>query len=495
MKKYLMKSHLMKKFLCLALVALMAVSAIACAPRMTAPPAQNGAGANQNKSAAEQKGDSAEQTEQKEDAAKQNSGEAGQNAANEPDGGTSMEIWMSVGISAEEHQSKPQEEWKISEMLRGFEAKHPGVKIELTVPVDQQVAHQTFKAAVLAGAAPDVANLWSGACLFSLRDVVLHLDKHLTDDDWKNIIEAAWTPLYDNFSGPLLGFPYGGIEVNLILVNKKLLKECGYDMDANPIETMEDLYAACEAAKGAGKIPILSTDNGANMLMTNVFGSQWINLSGLERIFSNSMGETKYAEDEGFLRTIALCADLYAKGYINEDYATAQAIDTMFYQEEGVMMGSGNWELGNAIKNMGEENVDFIMVPWPEPNPPHKIRGVGGVGQCLAIAMNSRNTDLALSFCAFALNRENSLIQSRSAPVIPFRSDISTKTDLGWNTPLYQKLEKAGANCGYYPDGAQSLEVMMEFFKQGTLVVTGEMTPEEFAARLDQKAAEAKAQR
>ena len=465
-----------KRALCALLAALMLVSLAACVPNMAAEPAGGGAATTAAKS--------------EDKAAEPVTTTTAAATTTEKPANVTMQVWISTGVTSEEQKSMSQDEWQLTKMLKAFEAAHPGVTIELTIPADQQVAHQTFKAAVLAGDAPDVANLWTGMLLFSLRDVVLPLDDLIPKNDLDII--TAWGPTKYEFDGPILAYPYGGNELGLLLINKKLLKECGYDLEAKPIKTMEDLDAACEAAKGAGKIPILSADDNCNGLFTFLFSSQWTNLSGTARISSNSRGETKYSEDEGFLRSMQVCADYFAKGYVNDDYVSAQGNDSRFYQEQGTMLVTGNWAIDTAINNLGEENIDFITAPFLDPDPPFKNTGTGGAGQCLVIPSICKNAELAVELCSFLNNRENTISLLKRIPKAPYRTDISA-ADMGWDkSPLYAKLVAEGVNCGYWIDNAQEPEVMHECFKQGALVTIGSVTPKEAAAKLDQKAAEIK---
>ena len=88
-----------------------------------------------------------------------------------------LKVWINGSDSyiGPEEQRLPQDQWYISQAFNRFEAMNPGVSIELTVPPDQEGAHQSFKAAGLAGNAPDIANLLTGQPIFAPTDVILDI--------------------------------------------------------------------------------------------------------------------------------------------------------------------------------------------------------------------------------------------------------------------------------------------------------------------------------
>lgn len=399
-------------------------------------------------------------------------------------------FWQNAFMGPDE-EKKPQKDWFITGLINKFEQQNPGVKIEMTVPPDQAAAHQTFKAAAMAKNGPDVANLWSGFPLFALKDVVLHLDGKVPQEDMDNII--GWEVVRENFKsdGALLGYPVCGAELGMFIVNKKLTAKAGVDFEANPPKTVDEFMADLDKIKASGTLPIVAGEGGCNLLYVFNLGTWWVQTSGNDRIASNSLGETKYADDKAFLDSMRYAQEMYTKGYVNKDYATCKDADARFYQGKAAMYNTGNWDIANAQKNLGAENVTFVTVPDFQ-DAKVKGTGIGGPGQSCVVANYSKNPDMAIKLISFLMNKENHTNLLKMSTKIPLRKDITVE-DLGWKgNALLEKAVNIGKNYVYWDDNSQQPEVMNEFYKVGALVVTGKMTPEQAAEKLDKKAAEVK---
>ena len=398
-------------------------------------------------------------------------------------------FWQNAYVTTEE-QKKPQEEWVLTKVIRQFEAENPGVTIEMTIPPDQQAAHQTFKAAAMAQSGPDVVNLWTGMPLFDLRDVVLPLDDYVPQEDLENII--GWETVRDNFAsdGTLLAYPASGVEIGCFLFNRKLISQAGLDFDTAPPQTPDELLAAMETLKNAGIQPIVADEGAYNLLFVFNFAAWWSQLSGTERIASNSMGITKYVEDEGFLDSLAKASEFYAKGYVNTDYITSKSAKNKFLQGEAALFTTGNWDIVDSEAALGEGNVGIMGVPQFSSNAPFNVPVIGGTGQSLAVAGYTEHPEMAVKFISYLSSREATSQFLKTTPKISVRKDI-TPEDLGWQgKPVYEKALELGSQLAYWTDNSQVPEVMNEYYKVGALAIVGRLTPMEAAEALDRKAAE-----
>ena len=401
-----------------------------------------------------------------------------------------LSFWVQGGILSTEEQKKPQEEWTITKIFKKFEQDNPGVTIEVTIPADQQAMHQTFKAAAMAKNGPDVANLWAGTPLFALRDAVLHLDGKIPQDDLDIII--GWDACRDNFKadGAILGYPTSGLEYGTFLYNKKLVGAAGLDFETNPPKTADEFLDALEKIKAAGVLPIACNDDGWNGLYVFCLGTWWAQMSDTPRIASNSLAVTKFAEDKGFIDSMAKSAEIFKKGYVNKDYATSKDAQNKFFQEKAALFASGNWDIQPAVDALGEENVGLLPIPPFSADVMKPYQAVGGTGQSLVVANYTKYPEMVIKLVSTIMNKENSLALAKVISKIPLRKDV-TPEELGWKgRQVFEKSFEIGKNLAYWTDNTQVPEVMNEYYKVGTLVITGKMTPEEAAQKLDQKAAE-----
>lgn len=364
------------------------------------------------------------------------------------------------------------------------------MKIEFTVVPDQSAAHQTFKAAASTDSGPDIANLWSGQSIFTMEDVIMDITEYIPAED-KEIIQG-WETVTAGFEegGAILGYPVSGNEVFGLLFNRKILAEAGLDFDNNPPKTLDEFVEAMGKIKDAGYLPIAAGDDGWNAAYFFGFASLWAQQEGNARVASNSTGETKFADDEAFKESYRFANELYSKGYINEDYLTSPDFNELFLNGEAAMLISGNYMVATASETLGLENLGFCGFPDVSETAVNKNTCIGGPGQCMVVSKQCKNPELAVKFLSFLNNKENHIDLLAGLSKLPLRTDI-TLEEVGMADDLvYQQIVKLGENYTYWADNSMVPEVNAEMQKLGGLVITGKMSIDEMAEKLDQKAAE-----
>ncbi len=399
-------------------------------------------------------------------------------------------VWVANALVADADQKLPQEEWTISKIAAQFEQQNPGVKVEIAFFPDQIAMMQTFKAASTGADSPDIVNVWAGQQLFEMKDIVADLTDKIPQDDKDKILGWDIMTLDFKAGNPIIAYPASGNEVCGFLYNKQVLAACGLDYDANPPKTVDQFMADMETIKTAGYLPIVAGDGGWGEAFFVAYATWWVQASGSDRVASNSQGLTKYADDQGFLTAMQTGADLYAKGYVNTDYATIQSPIEYFLEGNTALIATGNWNTSAAIEGLGEENVGFL-------NPPDiggkvKISNtcIGGPGQALVVSKASPNQDLAVSFLSFLSNKENMTAINKAQSKMALRTDIGA-ADLGIKeTGAFYQEFVAAQNYVFWADNSTVPDVNAELQKQSPLVLTGKMTVPDFAAMLDAKAAE-----
>ncbi len=400
-------------------------------------------------------------------------------------------LWVSNAIVSDPDQKLPQEEWVINKIARAFEQENPGVVVEVALFPDQIAMTQTFKAASAGEDSPDIINVWAGQQLFELKDILLDIKDMVPKEDQDNVL--GWNIMSLDFKegNPILGYPTSGNEVCGFFYNRKVLAECGLDYDQNPPKDAAQFMADMETIKNAGFLPLVAGDGGWGEAFFTAFASWWVQTSGSERVASNSLGQTKYADDQGFLKTMQTIQDMYAKGYMNPDYATIPSTLELFLDGNSAFLATGNWNTGDAVANLGEENVGFMCPPDLDENAVVKNTCIGGAGQVLAIAKKTKNPELAMKFLSYVSNKENMTALIKSQSKLPLRKDIAA-ADLGiGDTGIMNQEYQASLNYVFWADNSTQPDVNAEIQKLSPLAITGKMTVAEFAEALDKKAAEA----
>lgn len=395
-----------------------------------------------------------------------------------------LELWLQGNNVGDPSLSEDQ--WWITQAIQAFEDANPNITVELTVPSGQVEITQTYKAACVAGTAPDIVNLWSGTNLFPLSELVLDPTEYVSEEDFAQI--TTWNECYENFdtSAKLLGIPFvePGKNVCTFYYNKTIFQEAGIDLEANPIETIDDFEAVLQKLQDAGYQPISGDDEGYGVLFCSM-GIWWANAVGSDGMYANSVGETKFADDEAFVGILTKANEWYQKGYINQDYATCTESLSNFLQGKAAIFGAGTWYMQDMAEGLGAENVGILpMGAWSE-NDLYAYASMGGNGQVMCISKSSEHPAEAVKLIEFLNSKEQVLKAQEQHLVLPGRADVAYPVTGG----IYDDVSAAVSNSVFYYDNTMRADVVTEFYRIWPLVVTGVTSVEEAVQSLDALAA------
>lgn len=397
-----------------------------------------------------------------------------------------LTLWACAGLVSDSDQKKEQDEWAISKIAKAFEEENPGVKIEITFNSDPAAVHQMFKAAAATNDCPDLVNVWAAQQLFSFEDILLDITDMVPQEDKDNLI--GWDTVSIDFTGPIMGYPISGNEVCGMFYNRQVLEDVGLDYDNNPAKTVDQFMDDMQKIKDAGYTPMIASDGGWNGAYFTTFASWWVQSSGSARVASDSLGETTFASDEGFLESYRIAAEMYEKGFINVDYTSIPSDIETFVKGQSAFLATGNWSVGAVTEGLGEENVGFCGLPDLNSDVLVSDTCIGGPGQSLVIYKNTKYPELAVDFCSFLSQKENHIEILKAQGKLPLRKDV-TLEDIGTNTSgVYQQMYDMSQNYVFWADNSMDADINSEMQKLGQMVITGKMTPEELAETLDKKA-------
>jgi raffinose/stachyose/melibiose transport system substrate-binding protein len=384
-------------------------------------------------------------------------------------------------------QQKPQSEWYISQAFKRFEQANPGVSVELVVPPDQTASHQNFNTAVLAGNAPDVANLWTGQPIYTKKQLILPIDDLVPKEDLKGI--WGWESVRYNFDpkGTLLGYPAGQNQICHMLYNKAIVKKAGLDFEAAPPKTIKDFDAALAKIKATGKTPILVDEaaQGVPWFFCWVADYWWAQQTSNAQIVEQDAGKKKFVDDKGLLKTLAYYRTLYTNGYFRPDLSTANDSFTQFLQGNGAIWPAVPSFLADAEKTLGAD-VGILLPPEFDTTSRLKDSTIGGPGQSLVMPKNGKNPKIGVKLMSF-LNSKAEYLASQKINMYPtVRTDVTIQ-ELGWapNSNI-AKLNKYTTKYNFWVDNLlRSPGPADVFYPQTSLVAVGKMTPLQFAQEMD----------
>lgn len=399
-----------------------------------------------------------------------------------------LTIWINARDSfiSPSEQKLSQDQWYISQAIKRFEAANPGVIVELVPQADALQAHQTFRTAGLADNAPDIANLWAGTFIFALRDVEADITPYIPAEDKANLIGWDTVTLDFKDGNPIIGYPTPDNQMCFFLYNKKIMAEVGLDYEKNPPRDIQTFMADMQKIKDAGYTP-MAADEGAGYpyYFFYIAGYWWVQQDGLAPILAEDHGTAKFADDKALIDTLKLYNEIWAKGYMNEDAATSGDSWNKFLQGKVAMFPSTPTFIKDAQDALGEENVGAILPPNFSETSKIKDSLIGGPGQSLVVSKSSKNPALAVKFLSFLNSKEEVLKFYETQTKVPVRKDL-TPTDLKLQPgSVGDKLFSWSKNYVFWVDNSLSGPVVDSFTKLLPLVLTGKMTPEDFAAELD----------
>ena len=169
-------------------------------------------------------------------------------------------VWFSVWVTNNEKKTA-QENWTIMKIARQFEAENPGVKVNMEFQADQQVAQNKLRAAVLAGEAPDIANVYGFFFVTSMSDIFMDITDMIPAEDLEQI--SGWATA--EVDGRYVGYPVNVNEACNILYNKEIVAAAGVDLEGEGApKNAEELWTAMQKIKDSGKEVFISADAGYN---------------------------------------------------------------------------------------------------------------------------------------------------------------------------------------------------------------------------------------
>jgi raffinose/stachyose/melibiose transport system substrate-binding protein len=413
-------------------------------------------------------------------------------AAASSDGDVTLTVWFSdvqSDESTDDNKSVSEDKWNINVYARKFEEENPGVKIKVVYQADQSVAQNKLKAAVAANTAPDIVNTYSGYLVTYYKDIFTDITQYVPQDDLDNV--TGWEAVREDMKpdGAIYGYPESGNELGLFLYNKELIAKAGVDLEGDGApKTAQEFKDTLQKIKDAGIQPILADDGGFNRLWTFGTSAWWTQLSGTDRVVSDSTNETTFSDDKGFIDTLDFTASFYSDGLVNKDYANNADALQQFYNGKCAMYPTGNWEVATAISTMGD-NLGIYCVPSYDGKVDDTL--IGGVGQSWSVLKTCKHPDIAVKFLSFISQKDYVIAQTKLSGKVPQRKDVTVE-DLGWaDNDAYQKIMDYCKDVVIWNDNVLQLDVQSEYYKRTGMVIIGQTTAADCAKQLDEIAADA----
>jgi raffinose/stachyose/melibiose transport system substrate-binding protein len=372
-----------------------------------------------------------------------------------------------------------------------YAADHPGFALNLITTPDRPSYIQKYETLAAANKLPELFD--TDATPFAQKlaeqgrmlDVDALLDDLGLSDDYR---EAALN--YQRFDdGSLYTLPFE-FQLEYFWYNSALLEEAGVGVP----ETLDDFPAMCEALRAKGITPI-ALDGQDQWPLERYMAYYPFRLAGPEYVQQLKTGDASFADPAGraaaeWLSSLGQ-AGCFQEGFSSTGYADAQAL---FTSGKAAVYNIGTWELSNLATDSLDagvrDSVDFFTLPTidgavTEDNEYVTPSGIG-------MAVNAKTYDpLVRDFLAFALERYPDLYAATGA----LSPSTTAATAIPGNaTPLYARAIEPADGVG--PRIAMPWDTQLDpatntrLQQELTLLVQGDITPDEFIETMDASLAE-----
>jgi multiple sugar transport system substrate-binding protein len=362
---------------------------------------------------------------------------------------------------------------------QAFEAKHPGVTIELSgAPYDPQYQRITLAQAGQISDRPDIFqmdNIWLGQ--FTEDNIAANLDSYYAN--WKDVGDVI--PAYlesTKWNGSQHGVWFYS-DIRLLIWNKDVFRKAGLDPEKGPA-TWDDVFADAAAikAKVPGVVPVGFPAASQEGTVDRFYS--YLYMTGSNVLSPDN--KTAVFNDAGGVKALQFYVDLVNKGYTSKDVLTqdADAISNgTFAGKYGMMLATVGDGLSDRPEGMTVEQYKNTIGAVLPPLCDGCQKATTAGGWMLGIGEWSPNKDLAWEFITDVTDGKQmvpfEVIQTR----VPVRKSGLENPDAFKDDP-YFAAEAEAASVAHFPPFIAKYTDMIEILWTGIQkAVNGDASPKD----------------
>lgn len=308
------------------------------------------------------------------------------------------------------------------------------------------------------------------------------------DPEWKAQFDELSLE-FNTVDGKIYGVPVSK-EISYIYYNKELFAQAGLEAPDVAYATWDEFFAACDKLKEAGITP-LGMDSADSGWLTNLWMSALIGTSGeAGNEWMNTMHPTDFETPE-VIEAAATIQKMY------QEYTTADAVGakydpmaTHFFNGEVAMFPNGPWKIPDFSEpeKAPEGFADKVGIMLMPGNGMEMVPTPGD----MVGATEPEKIEAAVAFLKFETSLENQIIALEMTGLQPVSNGLEIPEELIQNNPLMAEVleiqDKAeityGQNQAYWYQNT-----IDTFSTELPELAYGNITPEEFCAKLSESAA------
>jgi len=333
---------------------------------------------------------------------------------------------------------------------------------------------------------PDIVGMWGGSYVKSLKDIFLPLNDYFTQEEisavggWEN---SAVDGKY--YAAPIRTM------ITCSFYNKSLFAKAGVDLAKEYDGTYKSFLQICEKLKNAGITPLI---NGA----ADGWGMSWLegtlfasNIDNPEKVINDIVAGTKnFSDTPQLIEAFKAAQDLNKKGYYNNDITTINRPEavTLFANGKGAIFPSISFDLFDFRAGL-KDDLGFMTMPsLSAPGSPNFGAAVGGIGtDAVCVTNYSKYPKEATDFLRFLETYDEEKEFVKDTGELP-----NVKGD--YSSVLSDKIQAEILKISpvrQFPDNLMPANVAETWWKFEPVMLSGQMTVEDFMKEMDKSRDEA----
>ena len=367
-----------------------------------------------------------------------------------------------------------------------YAEEHPGFELNLITTPDRPSYLQKYETLAAANKLPELFDTDATPFAQKLADQgrMMDVEELLTTLDLYDDYRPAALNYQRFDDGSLHMIPFE-FQLEFFWYNTALFEAAGVEVP----RTLEDFPAMCRDLREAGITPI-ALDGQDQWPLERYMAYHPFRTAGPDYVQDLKVGKTSLSDETGraaveWMHSLGE-AECFDDGFSSTGYADAQA---QFTSGEAAVYNIGTWELANlATDNLDaavRDDIDYFTLPMTggAATAANEYVTPSGIG----MAVNSATFDpLVRDFLGYALERYPEVYAATGAlsPTTTVETAIPDNA-----TPLYQRAVEQADDVGdaiampwdTQLDPASNTRLQQEL----TLLVQGEITPDEFISTVD----------
>lgn len=375
------------------------------------------------------------------------------------------------------------------EIYDQYHAENPNFVLEAENIHDKTSYMQKLKTLIASKNVPDLFDIDTDPyCEQLIRDGILaNVGEYLDEEGLKDLIhKAALTYQELPETGELYTFPLA-YEIEMFWYNTEIFEE---NQISKP-DSLDEFLQICETLKQNGVTP-LSVGGQDRWTILRYLAMVPFRLEGNDYIFEARTGNRSFTEPTGIagMEFLEKVGPYFNEGFTTTDYTTAL---NMFLDKKVAMIHMGTWELNTFMSSdlYKENKLDYFTLPMMDGATTAANEYVCNSG--IGLAFNAETFDNTKGYLKYLVENYGE-IYTKKGMLSPVKYDIPEELEKTLD-PLYLRAKADIDAYGEQPlkpwDAVIDPDTYTFLGEGAAMIATGDMTPEEYAAQLDESVASA----